>query len=395
MKEKQTIHRICPCHQYDIEGIQSWLEDMAKDGWTLEQGGYGLGTFTFRRSNPTRCKYRLEVVFAGRKYPDRSNYLEMLKDFGWTHVTDFQGFEIFRTDDLNAVEISTDPVVQAMTLKKLKRNAMNRVVFLLIYGFFLLINKRLSWMYFFRMAVTFGPLTVGLWMVFLSLALILPLNDLRHIHILEKKLRSGQLLHNPKAWKTHASTRKILRIIPLTVSICMLIAWLGGIVMALDRDPISSAIDPPFATIADLADSDYELADYPIGDGNYYVNWSNPIAPTNYEWREYAKFSKDSVGNTGLLIVSYHETASEWLAKGLADDYYTYEINKNRNRSDLEAPNYGLDDVRVFGEFGNYDVLLRHGTIVVYASFSQWNGGDIPDWQVWLESMAEQLLAAA
>lgn len=144
MKEKQTIHRICPCHQYDIEGIQSWLEDMAKDGWTLEQGGYGLGTFTFRRSNPTRCKYRLEVVFAGRKYPDRSNYLEMLKDFGWTHVTDFQGFDIFRTDDLNAVEISTDPVVQAMTLKKLKRNAINRVVFLLIYGFFLLINKRLS-----------------------------------------------------------------------------------------------------------------------------------------------------------------------------------------------------------------------------------------------------------
>lgn len=250
-------------------------------------------------------------------------------------------------------------------------------------------------MYFFRMAVTFGPLTVGLWMVFLSLALILPLNDLRHIHILEKKLRSGQLLHNPKAWKTHASTRKILRIIPLTVSIFMLIAWLGGIVMALDRDPISSAIDPPFATIADLADSDYELADYPIGDGNYYVNWSNPVAPTNYEWREYAKFSKDSVGNTGLLIVSYHETVSEWLAKGLADDYYTYEINKNRNRSDLEAPNYGLDDVRVFGEFGNYDVLLRHGTIVVYASFSQWNEGDIPDWQVWLEAMAEQLLAAA
>ena len=368
---------------------------MAADGWILEKGGYGLGTFTFQRRQPTRCKYRLEVVFEGKKYPDRTNYLEMLKDFGWTHVTDFQGFEIFRTEDLNATEISTDSLVQAMTLKKLKRNAINRVAFLLIYGFFLLINRRLSWMYFFRSAAIFGPVAVGLMIFFLSLALILPLNDLWHIHQLDKKLRSGQQANQAKDWKSHALAHRLITIIPIVACVCTVAAWLNGLIIALDRNPIASATtDPPFATIADLADSGYELADYPIGDGNYYVHWSNPVAPENYEWREYAKFSKDSVGNTGLLIVSYHETASEWLAKGLADDYYTYEINKNRNRSDLDIPSYGLDEVRVIGEFGNYDMLIRHGTIVIYASFSQWNEGDIPDWQVWLEAMAEQLLSA-
>lgn len=393
MKEKQTIHRICPCHQYDIECIQTWLEDMAKDGWMLEKGGYGLGTFTFLQSQPTRCKYRLEVVFEGKKYPDRSNYLEMLTEYGWCHVTDFQGFDIFRTEDLNATEISTDPLVQAMTLKKLKSSVINRVAFLLIYGFFLLINKRLSWMYFFRNAAIFGPIAVGLMLFFLTLALILPLNDLWHIYQLEKKLRGGQHINNPKDWKRHAPANRICFILPAFACICVIVAWLCGLIMASNRKPIASnAVNPPFVTMADLANSDYELTDYPIGDGNYYVYWSNPVAPENYEWREYAKFVENGVGNTGLLIVSYHETASDWFAKGLADDYYTYRINRLRNAVNLEAPNYGLDEVRVFGEFGNYDVLIRHGTTVIYASYSQWNDGTLPNWQIWLEAMAEQLL---
>ena len=67
MKEKQTIHRICPCHRFDIEGIQTWLEDMAKDGWILEKGGYGLGTFTFQRSQPIRWSLRVRnPIWSGK-----------------------------------------------------------------------------------------------------------------------------------------------------------------------------------------------------------------------------------------------------------------------------------------------------------------------------------------
>ena len=29
-------YRICPCFSYDIEGIQTWLEDMASQGLVLE-----------------------------------------------------------------------------------------------------------------------------------------------------------------------------------------------------------------------------------------------------------------------------------------------------------------------------------------------------------------------
>lgn len=394
MKEKQTIHRICPCHQYDIEGIQTWLEDMAKDGWILENGGYGLGTFTFNRSQPIQCRYRLEVIFEGKKsYKERLEYLEMLKDFGWTHVTDFHGFEIFRTEDPNATEISTDPVVQALTLKKLKQASIHRILFLVFYFSMQFMNRRLSWIWFFRNAVSFGPVAMIMMTAFIVLALILPLHDLWRIHLLEKKLQAGHQANHAKNWRSNALAHRVFSILPYVVGVCAICMWLSGLFMSLNGIPLESApIDPPFVTVADLADSDYELTDPPLSGNNQYISWSNPLSPVNYEWREYAKFTANGVGNNGFLVVNYHETTAEWIAKGLAEDYYNYEFNRLDNMDDLETSDFGLDDVRVFGRHGSYEMVIRHGTVVIHATYSQWNHGESPDWQVWLEAMAEMLL---
>ena len=37
MTAVRKSHRICPCNAYDIEGIQSWLEDLAAEGLQLEK----------------------------------------------------------------------------------------------------------------------------------------------------------------------------------------------------------------------------------------------------------------------------------------------------------------------------------------------------------------------
>ena len=54
--------RICPCNSYDIEGIQSWLEDLSMDGLRLEKDGYFGGVFTFLRTTPKKVIYRLVPV---------------------------------------------------------------------------------------------------------------------------------------------------------------------------------------------------------------------------------------------------------------------------------------------------------------------------------------------
>lgn len=394
MKEKQTIHRIYPCHRFDIEGIQTWLEDMAKDGWILEKGGYGLGTFTFQRSYPVRCRYRLEVVFESRKsYLEREEYLEMLKEFGWTHITEFQGFEIFCTEDLHTTEISTDPQIQATTLKKLKRERIGRFIFLILHTILLTLNRRLGWFFLFRSAVTFGPIITGLFLIFIGLCMLTPLFDLFQLHKVEKKLRSGILLNQRTEWKPRAALNRFCEVFPTVLGLVVIIGWLSAMVMATNQQSLADdPPDPPFVTIRDLSDGGYALTDPPLSGNNHYVTWQNLVAPVNYEWREYAKFSADGAGNTGFLIVEYHDTISEWFAQGLADDYYLYETARDRDNQDLEADDYGLDEVRVFGSFGSYDILIRHGTTVIYASYTQWNDGAVPDWQIWLEAMAETLL---
>lgn len=394
MKEKQTTHRLCPCHPYDIEGIQTWLEDMAREGWILQKSGYGLGTFTFNRGAPIQCRYRLEVIFEGKKdYRERAEYLEMLKDLGWELITDYNGFEIFRTENMDATEISTDPVIQATTLKKLKQASSHRIFFLIFYFILQFFNKRLSWIYMFRNAVSFGTAATVLMTVFFAIMMILPLHDLWRIHRLEKKLRSGQQVNQPKNWRSHALAHRVLSLLPGVLGIYAICLWLGGMFMALDGIPLESAsVDPPFVTVADLAESDYQLTEPPLSGNNQYVYWSNLLSPVNYEWREYASFTVDGATNNGFLVVNYHETAAEWIAKGLAEDYYTYEFTRFQGMGNLNTTDYGLDDVRVFGRFGSYEMVIRQGNVVIHATYSQWNGGEMPDWQIWLEAMAEMLL---
>ena len=47
-KSIRYAYRICPCFSYDVEGIQTWLEDMATQGLVLEADGTFLGIFTFQ-----------------------------------------------------------------------------------------------------------------------------------------------------------------------------------------------------------------------------------------------------------------------------------------------------------------------------------------------------------
>ena len=56
------VHRLCPCDSCDVEGIQSWLEDLAAEGLFLAEDGVFCGVFSFERKSPRRVTYRLDVA---------------------------------------------------------------------------------------------------------------------------------------------------------------------------------------------------------------------------------------------------------------------------------------------------------------------------------------------
>ena len=52
MRIKDRLYRLPPCPPYDVEATESWLEDMAAQGWMLEKNNIFLGVAAFEKAEP-------------------------------------------------------------------------------------------------------------------------------------------------------------------------------------------------------------------------------------------------------------------------------------------------------------------------------------------------------
>ena len=58
-EEPKHVYRLPPCPAYDIEGMESWLSDMAANGLLLSADGFFAGFAIFEKSEPRAVRYRL------------------------------------------------------------------------------------------------------------------------------------------------------------------------------------------------------------------------------------------------------------------------------------------------------------------------------------------------
>lgn len=58
MGKDTHIRRVPPCPAYDLEAMESWLMDMAREGWHLEDQG-SLRPGQFPAGRPREDQYRL------------------------------------------------------------------------------------------------------------------------------------------------------------------------------------------------------------------------------------------------------------------------------------------------------------------------------------------------
>ena len=59
MKEPARCLRLPPCPPYDVESTESWLSDMAAQGWKLEPDDFFFGIASFIKTDPAPVRYRL------------------------------------------------------------------------------------------------------------------------------------------------------------------------------------------------------------------------------------------------------------------------------------------------------------------------------------------------
>ena len=94
--EKKVVYRIATIADYDREAF--YLRKMHAEGWKLKRVSYSIllvaVKYTFEECQPEQVSYQLD--FYPMKKSERASYLQLFKDCGWEHITNFNGFSYFR-----------------------------------------------------------------------------------------------------------------------------------------------------------------------------------------------------------------------------------------------------------------------------------------------------------
>ena len=94
--EKKIVYRIFTIADYEREAL--YFREMHAKGWKLRKVSYSILLFavkyTFEKCHPEQVSYQLD--FYPMEKSERASYLQLFKDFGWEHITNFNGFSYFR-----------------------------------------------------------------------------------------------------------------------------------------------------------------------------------------------------------------------------------------------------------------------------------------------------------
>ena len=402
MSEKMVkyVHRICPCSPCDVEGIQSWLEDMAAEGLFLAEDGVFCGVFSFERKSPRKVKYRLDVaqkrkprfLDSGDELTDEE--LELYRSMGWEYLLRYGDFRVYRSTDRNAPELNTESETHAITiglLKKKHRGALwNSVLTAMI--FLLFSNGVLRYPY--REAAAIGLLfTAGVYGV-IVLAWIECLVRLFRFRRYEKRLLEGDALNRRVEWRKTALCSYCARALPFLLSFGVIFGLLSALSHAgteVSHEEYTGEIN--FATVADVFPGGVVTRDNVFLDYGTVNAWSTAIAD-NYEWNESSYVTTaDGEQYYCILRLEYHETAAEWIARGLEQNYYDYDANRYHGKDfeDFEVPDLGVDSVRAYYSYGIFYVLMREDNRVVHAVVNFNGDAQQNGWILWARAMAEKL----
>ena len=136
MMEKKVVYRIATIADYDREAL--YLRKMHAEGWKLKEVTYSnlvvAVKYTFEKCQPEQVSYQLD--FYPMKKSERASYLQLFKDCGWEHITDFNSFSYFRKAhseiESNAeFEIYNDAAGKLAMVNRILRLRLVPVLFLL------------------------------------------------------------------------------------------------------------------------------------------------------------------------------------------------------------------------------------------------------------------------
>jgi len=394
-KEPKRVLRLPPCPPYDVEGMESWLADMAERGLMLRGDGFFAGFAVFEKAQPCAVRYRLDAapvqVSALTDDTSPEEAVELNRAYGWRYVARRRQFFIYRSEAANARELNTDPAVQALALDLVRRRERGSLIatlcWMVLYPLVTLRGEVLLTSFMLGPFLSLAGAALLAWALYVSLARVL------HLRRLRKKLAGGEGMDHGKNWQQKA----LLYRTGAVLSVALLLAWFGVLLGKWsdaatrgDQEPLASYTGTlPFATIADIAgEGEYSLRNSVSAssirtDGN----WLAPRIISLYENAAVMLPGGRSV--EGILYVDYYETASPCLAREIARELLT---QGKRATHFEEMPLPALDVDYAFA-FNGYlpTLIVQKGNRVMRVAFLQTSENDVIPFDDWVRVYTENI----
>ena len=399
-KTVKTIRRLIPCPVYDVSGMEYWLEEMAEQGWMLQEDGFFCGVATFEQSEACRVQYRLAAaknstsMWADNNGDPEEEELELNEAFGWKYVAKRGEFYVYRCCDPEGRELHTDKEVQALAMNAMKSrqwdNLFRCFAWGIVYPYVTLHGN------FMLAMVGIGTIPVGMMILAVLFLLAVPMGKAVKLMRLRKKVSAGKPLGSGNGWRKgiwkHCAVN-VLRLCAVVYAVVFLLTVWDNELMREDYIPLTEyAGEVPFRTVEDLLPFG-EVDLWNMGNMNTVREWSDILSPVNFEWNENGDVhTPDGSQVYGRLDVMYHETRGKWIAKRLVDEY-TREAKTAGLYEPLELELPGMDEVVAFSSIVNSNyIILRKGEKILCADF-YFSGDDAvrPKLSEWAKKMAESL----
>lgn len=406
MKIGKRVYRLVPCPWYDVEGIESWLESMAREGYFLRKEAFFSGFTSFEQGEPKTVRYRLEAAQRSTSFLSESGgepdaeAVEMSGELGWEYLTKCGQFFVYACDDPKAPELNTDPSVQAMALSYVRKDGRAGVIVNLVW---LLVLLGLTW---YGRCWLLLALQYGSWMVLLTAALMIGelvfgFKRVLMIRRLRKKLMEGNQPDRKKDWKKHAAGYRAGSLLSVLVAVVWIIGvgayWLNSI-----DDPREIPIteyqgELPYPRLSEFGTEGSYRSEGFEGYSNKITVSSDWLAGTVIESNECGKFTtEDGRKIDCAMYVTYTDMRTSWLARELAEEYPVSgkrEVKKDRFQFyDLpSAEELGVDMAVAYSAYPmGHAVVLVKGSEVWQIDFMQFRE-DMLSLDEWVRIFAASL----
>lgn len=310
-----------PCPLSDIEGLESWLGDMAAQG--LVPVTIGQNFARFRCSQPKAVRYRLNAKPAPETFlepapgtPDGEERA-LAQECGWYYVTAVGDFFLYACEDRDAPELNTDPQVQALSLRYAKRQVFAPAG--------LLAYWLVTFWVRYAMGVWHTPVIdfveLG-WLSFcylglLAAALVSVVHNTVLLYRFSARLTRGAEPERHKNWRKGAGRYLVGRVLAALLFVLTIVWTFAGSAMEKSRHgsiPLEDYAAPlPFATLDDYAGQPTALDADAAPVASFVLVQRLPLAPTFIKYEAHGQAGAN--GLRGALYVEYYECITPQLAQ--------------------------------------------------------------------------------